>query len=66
MDDVKMDALLSMMQIDELEEALDFIRGWIGDGKLTEAEAEMWRQRIGAWATARDAEKQERLRRQPA
>ena len=46
MDDVKMDALLSMMQIEELEEALDLIREWGGDGNLTEAEAKMWRQRI--------------------
>ena len=66
MDDVKLDALLSMMQIEELEEALDLIREWVNDDKLTEAEAEVWQKRITAWSTARNAEKQKRLGRQPA
>jgi hypothetical protein len=66
MDDVKMDALLSMMQIEELEEALDLILEWGGDGDLTEAEAEVWQQRINAWVAAREATQQARLGRKPA
>jgi hypothetical protein len=64
MDDVKMDALLSMMQIEELEEALDLILAWGGDGELTEAE--VWRQRINAWVAVREAANRARLGGKPA
>lgn len=49
-----MDALLSMLDLDELREALDAVEAWVESGDLPPDEAQHWRDRIQAWARSGD------------
>ena len=49
LDPEKMDAILSLMALDELEQALDLVGSWRQDGTLSADEASVWQTRIQAW-----------------
>lgn len=48
-DATQMDALLSMMGLEELSEALEMIQTRLGEGRLSAEEAAAWEARIHAW-----------------
>jgi hypothetical protein len=50
----KMDAILALMALDELEEALDLVVSWERDGTLSRDEAAAWQTRIQAWVDYQD------------
>jgi len=49
-----MDAILALMALDELEEALDLVGSWEQDGTLNRREAADWQHRIQAWVDYQD------------
>jgi len=51
-DPLKIDAVLSMLDLDELHEALETVDRWEEQGNLSHDEAETWRARIDAWSAA--------------
>ena len=55
MDPSDLDSLLSMMALDDLDEALDVIRAWLDAGRLTDEAAAAWQERIEAWVHHRGA-----------